>query len=66
MSEKPLVRLYGRTTPKDIQTSIRLDDQIEGLQVDEMTQMIEGWVEGLMELYTDLKAGNLSEVHPLH
>ena len=31
-----------------------------------MTQMIEGWVEGLMELYTDLKAGHLSEVHPLH
>ena len=66
MKDKPMVRLYGKTTPDSIGTAIRLDEQVEGLQVDELTTMIEGWVEGLMEIYTDLKAGNLSEVRHLH
>ena len=66
MKDKPMVRLYGKTTPDAIGTAIRLDEQVEGLQVDELTAMIEGWVEGLMEIYTDLKAGHLSEVRHLH
>ena len=66
MKDKPMVRLYGKTTPDSIGTAIRLDEQVEGLQVDELTAMIEGWVEGLMEIYTDLKAGHLSEVRHLH
>ena len=66
MKDKPMVRLYGKTTPDAIGTGIRRDEQVEGLQVDELTTMIEGWVEGLMEIYTDLKAGHLSEVRHLH
>lgn len=66
MKDKPMVRLYGKTTPDAIGTALTFDEATNDVDVDSMMLLLQGWIESLAEIHNKLAVGDLGKDHPLH